>query len=394
MCKEKVFIIGAEENPCLPFIHSLSNKGITVYVGSYKRICPGFFSVFPKKRIIYTSPLKDESRFIEDIINILKKEKFKVTFVFGEHNTYVVTKYKKEIEKYTILPINDFDVYIKCRNKKNTLKIAQRIGVPIPKTYFPDEEDIEVIAKKIKYPAVLKPNMSYGARGMVYPTSPDELIHLYHKVKEKYGECHVQEFIPPGGGQFKTEIMHDRDLNLIAWCVYEKIRYYPPKGGSSTFNRTVNRRDILEIGAKILKEIGWVGIGDCDFIVDPRDNKPKLMEINARITRTIKICYLAGVDFPYLLYKMAIGEKLQRRLNYRAPIYMRYILGDILWFLRSKDNLIKKLEFFKSFLIKHSEEIFSFRDPLPFVGFTLSMALEMLNKESRRKRLRWDTFSP
>ena len=112
------------------------------------------------------------------------------------------------------------------------------------------------------------------------------------------------------------------------------------------------------------------------------------MEINARITRSIKICCLAGVDFPYLLYKMAMGEDLKPNLNYKVPVYMRYLLGDVLWFFRSKDRFNSKPGFFESFFRGYSEEIFSLDDPLPFLGFSLSIAFEMLDKEARRKRLR------
>jgi D-aspartate ligase len=388
MEKEKILMIGVEENPSMPFIHSLAKEGLEIHVGSYRRTCPGIFSRYPKKRYIYPSPFLDETAFIEEIINILKKGNYRVTIIFGEHNANVLTRFKDELEKFTILPINDYEKYIKCRDKKNTLKTAEKIGVTTPKTYFPDEVRIEDIAEKITYPVVLKPNESFGARGISYPASSEELISLYKKTKEEYGECHIQEFIPPGGGQFKAEIFHDRSMRLIGWCVYEKIRFYPPRGGSSTFNRTVDRKDILDLGSKILKAIGWYGIGDCDFIGDPRDGKPKLMEINSRITRSIRICTLAGVDFPYMLYKTAIGEELNTDLSYRVPVYMRYLLSDILWFFRSKKRFTSNLGFFSGFFKSWHEEIFTMDDPLPFFGFSLSIAMEMLNKEARKHRLR------
>jgi len=388
MKRDKVFMIGVEENPSLPFIASLSQKGIQVYVSSFKRICPGFFSKYPKKRFIYPSPFDDEKSFVKRILDILRNNNFSVTFVFGEHNSFICTKYKHEFEKYTILPLNDFEIYMQCRDKKKTIKAASRAGVPTPKTYFPDEQDIMEIAQQISYPVVLKPNMSFGARGISYPRNQTELVELYRKTKKEYGECHIQEYIPPGGGQYKAEILLNRKLDLIAWCVYEKIRYYPPLGGSSTFNRTVNRLDILNLGKRVLQEIGWIGIGDCDFIHDPRDNKPKLMEINARITRSIKICVLAGIDFPFLLYKMAKNEKLSLNLDYKSPVYMRYILSDILWLLRTKGRFNSNPGFFESFFRRCYEELFCLYDPMPFFAFCTSILGEMFNKEARKRRLR------
>jgi D-aspartate ligase len=388
MKKDKILMIGVEENPSIPFIHSLARKGLEIHVASYRRTCPGIFSRFPKKRYIYPSPFADEDAFVDRIINILEQEHYRVTLIFGEHNANVLTRFKKELEKFTTLPINDFDKYIKCRDKKNTLKIAQKIGVPTPKTYFPDEVEIKAIANNVKYPVVLKPNESFGARGISYPSSSHELISLYQKTREEYGECHIQEFIPTGGGQFKAEIFHDKSMRLIGWCVYEKIRFYPPKGGSSTFNRTVDRKDILKLGAKILQKIGWFGIGDCDFIGDPRDGKPKLMEINSRITRSIRICTLAGVDFPYMLYKAAIDEELSADLNYKVQVYMRYLLSDVLWFFRSEKRFNSNPGFFSGFFRSWHEEIFTAEDPLPFLGLSLSIAMEMLNKKTREYRLR------
>jgi predicted ATP-grasp superfamily ATP-dependent carboligase len=285
--------------------------------------------------------------------------------------------------KHTSLPLVDFERYVNCRDKTRTMKMAQRIGVPTPKTYYPEEEPLAEIAKQLTYPAVLKPNTSDGARGISYPENADELASLYRSTVANYGPCHIQEYIPHTGMQYKAEFVLDRNSEVKGWCVYNKLRYYPPTGGSSTLNSTVHRRDILESGAKILRELKWYGMGDCDFIEDPRDGTPKLMEINPRFTRSIKICVVAGVDFPYLLYKIALGEPVPSVLDYQPGVFLRYLPADIAWFIKSKDRFRTSPSFF-SFLGKNlTDEIISLQDPGPALAYLFSKGCSRFDDRQR-----------
>jgi predicted ATP-grasp superfamily ATP-dependent carboligase len=381
--KEKVLVVGAEENPSLPLIESLSTKEIEVHVASHRRVCLGFFSKYAHSRFLCPSPYTDEQDFLAALCDYVKKENFAVTFVVGDRATDLLVKYKDLFAKYTNLPLVDFEQYVNCRDKTRTMQVAQRIGIPTPKTYYPGQEPVEKLAKNLSYPVVLKPNTSDGARGISYPNDAEELTRLYQPTVAAYGDCHIQEYIPHTGNQYKAELLLDRDSEVKAWCVYNKLRYYPPTGGSSTLNSTVSRRDILECAATILKELKWYGMADCDYIEDPRDGTAKLMEINPRFTRSIKICVLAGVDFPYLLYKAALGEPVPSVMNYRNDVFLRYLPADIAWFLKSKDRFTARPSFFWFFGKNLSDEIISLNDPGPAIAYCFSKISARRNKTQR-----------
>jgi len=129
-------------------------------------------------------------------------------------------------------------------------------------------------------------------------------------------------------------------------------------------------------------------MADCDFIVDPRDGVIKLMEVNPRFTRSIRILVEAGLDFPWELYRLALGMEPGEARRYRMDVYLRYLPADLAWFLRSPDRFRARPSFFR-FLAKdlHYEE-WSLRDPLVGVGFWGTLILDMLNPTERRNRLR------
>ena len=381
--REKVLVVGADENPSLPIIESLSTKGLEVHVASHKRVCVGFFSKYAHSRFVYPSPFTHEQEFIDSLCDYVKKEKFDVTFVTGDCPTDLLVKNKERFIEHTALPLVDFDRYLNCRDKTRTLKMAESIGVPHPKTYYPQEEPIEEIAKKLSYPVVLKPNASDGARGISYPKNGDELVEGYRTTVAGYGHCHVQEYIPQTGMQYKAELLLDRDSQVKAWCVYNKLRYYPPTGGSSTLNSTVDRRDILESAAKVLKALRWYGMGDCDFIEDPRDGTPKLMEINPRFTRSIKICVLAGIDFPYLLYRTAVGKPVPSVLEYKVGVFLRYLPADIMWFIKSQNRFRTQPSFFWFWGKNLRDELLSLSDPGPALAYFFSQAASRFDEKQR-----------
>jgi predicted ATP-grasp superfamily ATP-dependent carboligase len=186
--------------------------------------------------------------------------------------------------------------------------------------------------------------------------------------------------------QYKAEILMNKQQEVVSWIVYNKPRHYPPKAGSSTINCTVDRQDILKIAEKILSHMGWYGMGDCDFIEDHRDNTPKLMEINPRFTRSIKIASISGVDFFYKLYQLAMGEKVTPDKKYTVGRYLRYLSGDILWFLRSEDRFHTKPNFFRFFDKNMKYEICSIKDPGAIIGYLFHKIVLIFNKEERIAR--------
>ena len=383
----RALLIGAEENPALPILASLARAGVEADAASHQRLSVGFFSRHARRRILIPPP-GDEEAWRSRLESIVARGRYDVVLATGEDHTYLLAKHRDRFTPHARVPIPDLPVFMICRDKSRTMREAARLGVPTPRTFDPDAQPAEAIGRETGFPVVVKPNVSDGARGILFPDSPEALRAAIAATRAAYGPCHVQEFVPHGGTQYKAEILMDADGGVRAWCVYSKIRYYPPSGGSSTLNRTVDRPDILESAARMLRGIGWTGMGDCDFIEDPRDGVIKLMEVNPRFTRSIKICVRAGIDFPRLLFESAMGRPAAPALAYRSGVMMRYLPADIAWFLRSPDRRKARPGFFRTFLDAPCEEIFSWDDPGPALGYLLAMARDLVNPQSRRYRLR------
>ena len=99
---------------------------------------------------------------------------------------------------------------------------------------------------------------------------------------------------------------------------------------------------IKKITRKLFKGLRWNGVAMVEFKIDKRDNLPKLMEINPRFWGSLALPIYAGVDYPYLLFQLARGEKVKKVEQYKVGVKARWLLlGDLLWFSEWKTGCFK-----------------------------------------------------
>ena len=376
---EKILVTDAQMRSSLAVIRSLGKKGLDITAGENTRFATSFFSKYCQNRVVYPSPEK-EKVFVNYMLKLIKNHSYRAIFPVTDHTLMPMAEHKKEFSKYTILPIPDYETLIKGRDKEKTLKIAMENDISCPKTYFVDTlEDLETIKNKLEYPVIIKPRKSSGSRGLVLCTSQNDLIEKYKQIYAKYGPSLVQEYIPEGGDEIGVYTLFNFDSEPRAVVVQRRIRSYPISGGPSTLRETIKSPELVKIAFKLLKIMEWQGVAMVEFKIDPRNNEPKLMEVNPRFWGSLQLSILAGMDFPYLLYKLAIEGDIKPVLNYKEGVMCRWLLpGDVLWFLSSSNKMKNLPEFLKFRDMNY--DILSWDDPGPTFGFMLATARYLFDK--------------
>jgi predicted ATP-grasp superfamily ATP-dependent carboligase len=166
--------------------------------------------------------------------------------------------------------------------------------------------------------------------------------------------------------------------------VFSKNRWFPIEGGSSTLNITVERPDIIENCTRLLKAIHWRGAADIDLIQDPRDNIAKIMEINPRVSGSVKICFDAGVDMARQMLELAYNEPVTKYDTYKTGRRLRCSQTDLLWFIKSNNRFNASPSWFS--LKNTKDQIFSWSDPLPWFSFTAQGLSKYITEMEKRKR--------
>src|SRR3989338_1960049 len=197
----KVLVLDAEYGRVpLCVIRSLGRAGIDVYVGGSFKIATPYFSRYCVRRVVYPSPETNPSGFKRFMFDYLKKEKFEVVFPLMNNTVSFFSKHMKELSKYTTIPQVENEKMILAMDKSNTFKIAEKIGIPMPKTYYPaDLSELKEISEEFSYPLILKPRKGAGAIGIRICQNKKQLIWNFKLLSKDYGPPLIQEYIPLGG---------------------------------------------------------------------------------------------------------------------------------------------------------------------------------------------------
>jgi predicted ATP-grasp superfamily ATP-dependent carboligase len=149
------------------------------------------------------------------------------------------SKYKKELERYYLLPVPDFEVVQQLVNKRKFYQLCEQLSIPCPKTYFPaDLSELKSIGQEIGYPYIIKPSYmhlftaEFKSKCFVINSSQD-LDQAVRRLENKDLDVVIQDIIP-GKELYSLSTYFNKEAEPLAVCGYDKLRQYPPDFGIGT----------------------------------------------------------------------------------------------------------------------------------------------------------------
>ena len=200
-------------------------------------------------------------------------------------------------------------------DKRLTYELAAAVGLDFPRSCYPRDRE-EVSQLNIPFPVVLKPTVKANDNpftlGKVWRAdNRDVLLSRYDEAVAYVGKdaIVIQELIPGrGAAQFSYAAVWDRG-RPIASLVARRSRQYPIEFGfTSTFVETIEQNEVAAAACRFLAPLDYHGMIEMEFKYDARDRRYKLLDVNPRTWTWISLGDAAGVDFPYILWRLAMGE--------------------------------------------------------------------------------------
>lgn len=298
----------------------------------------------------------------------------------------LLAAHRKTVEAHAGLLLADVATLDRARRKDEALRLAARLGIPAPATFFPASlEELRDRLGDLPLPAVIKPRLGSGSTGIAYVRDREALWPSYLRCHRFSPRPLVQEYIPEGGPAVGASFLFDADHRPVAHFIHRRLRQYPLTGGPSTLRESIADPTVRELGERLLRELDWVGVAMVEFRYDPRDGRPKLMEINPRFWGSLPLAIQAGVDFPYLIYRLVRGEPLEASAGYALGKRCRWILpGDLLHFIKNPQRFRMDPGFFRFFDKNTGHDFFSWTDPLPVAGRILTLLTLLYDPDMKR----------
>jgi len=370
-----VLVTGSESPKALTVIRSLGKKGISVTAAADTSQSLGRSSRYSSDSFCYPTPTERPVEYINALKEFLRINQHDVLLPVHSEDTYLIAEHKEILGRYTRVPLHDYSRIREVNDKSVLAETARELGIAVPATYIVKQlHDLHQIARIVEYPVVIKMRDSSGSRGVLYANSDTELrerfIMLVKKFRLKENTYPIiQEYIE-GDGYGVSLLYNNGDLR--AYCTHKRIREYPVSGGPSTLRESTINAEMEKIARDLMEYYEWHGVAMVEFKLRSSDKKPVLIEVNPRIWGSINLSVLAGVDFPYLLYQMAMKGDVDPVLYYKVGVQSRNCFADLLamagyLYRTGRIKNLKETRFFP-----FNDDILSTDDPKPALQFLQS----------------------
>ncbi|NDY43511.1 ATP-grasp domain-containing protein [Dissulfurirhabdus thermomarina] len=355
-------------------VRALGRAGLHVTVGETSRLAAAFFSRHAHRRVVYPSPRTRPRRFLAALERAVRRGDFDVLIPMELQTLLLVSVNRDRFLPHVRFPFAPDPVLRRAASKWHAAEAARRAGLPVPRTrLLPRGTRDWSLLDDPGLPLVLKPEYGEGGRGLYYCRSEEDLGRAFERI-EPTGRTYVaQEWIPPGGDPLGVSLLMGPGGRTHARFTHRRLREYPPGGGPSTL-REVFRHPAAEAAAeRLLAELDFTGVAMVEFKVDPRDGRPVILEVNPRFWGSLPLAVAAGVNFPVLLYRWAVGLPLPKPPTPRPGLKARCLVpGDLLHLVAARGRVSR--DFWRLRDPDTRCDLLDPEDPAPFFARLLSLA--------------------
>jgi D-aspartate ligase len=349
----------------------------------------GLVSLYATKTYYSPHPETQLDEFVEFLINLASYYPGAVIFPASDPSLKAISKKKAILSEYYIVACPEWSIVELTIDKKITYEIAQKNGIPCPKTILPHSEfDVEQYSFTTEFPCLVKPTQSHlyfdrFRRKMAFVNNAAELMTAYRQAVEFNLEVVLQEYIP--GSDLDGVNYNSYAINGLVGVDFtaRKIRNAPPNLGSPCVAISSEIDEVNEPGRKIIKAIGFYGYSCTEFKKDPRDGIYKLMEVNGRHNLSGLLAVYCGLNFPILHYRHLVFGDVPSQTSYNEGRYWIDLTRDFAYYfpklIKGKYSII---DFIKPYFTKHVDAIFNLRDIRPFLKRSKILIRYLLNSKT------------
>ena len=382
-------VVGGNLNG-LSIARSLGRQGVQVWVASPPNVRLASFSRYTRRTLPW--PAGDDESHVEYLLEVAAHNDLDqwVLFPTSDESAALLSRFHSRLSRRFRVSAPTWNVLRWAYDKRLTYRLAADQHVDYPTTFYPlMASDLEKV--NCEFPAILKPAIHASINRLTEDkawrvANRDELVAKYREARDLMPAdlILVQEMIPGGGeAQFSYAALCC-DGKPIASLTARRTRQYPIDFGySSSFVETLDVPEIVAPSERLLGAMHYNGIVEVEYKFDARNGRYKLLDINPRLWTWSPLGGRAGMDFPYLLWKMMQGtlvsrqtapagvrwvrmstdvpaafqEMLRGRLNLRS--YLRSLRGPLQFALVSADDPLPGLMDLPIFAFKHIYRMYS-----------------------------------
>lgn len=193
-----------------------------------------------------------------------------------------------------VMPLKKIENRMILSSKVGLSDVCERLSITTPKYLVIDGiEELNEMSLNLKFPVLIKQDVSTGGQGIFYCNSKDELVEVMRK-NPSTRKAIIQEFIK--GNDIGVEALY-KDGALLTYNVSEVLEYLDGRFGTTTKRRYFNNIELEKLLVQLGDKVGINGFASIQYIYDNRDKLYYLIEADLRPNIWVAASRFTGNDF-------------------------------------------------------------------------------------------------
>jgi len=233
----------------------------------------------------YPVPRCDAPDFIDAMLDICRDNAVDLIVPTIDTELQVLSRNVSRFDAVgTRIHVSDPDTIAIVRDKKKTMEVLQKAGIPVPLTADPQE--VAAAPERWSWPLFLKPRGGSASQGL-------EVVASVEDIRDRYEEPVIlQEYV--NGPEYTVNVFVDNAGTMRCAVPHERLRI---RAGEVEKGVTRHRADLDELAGRIVEAMpGLRGVFCFQVMVDP-DRGPQVIEINARFGGGYPLADRAGAKY-------------------------------------------------------------------------------------------------
>ena len=331
-------------------------------------------------------------KYREYFYNHLKGNQYDLIIPMGDESAFFLSQVKPSVMALypqTICAIEDYETFEWANDKQKLMEICERYNIVHPKTHGVTVETLQSVADYVGFPAMIKPNLSAGAKGITRVNSMEEIQTVLPSLLESFGACTLQQYVEQPDYYYNVMLFRTKEGKTAAYTVIKIQRYFPLKGGSSCYSETVEHPFLVQQCEQCLEKLNWHGFADFDVLEDKRTGELKIIEINPRVPSSLQASFAAGVNYAEVFVDEYLGGGFNgKKYEYKTGQQVRWFGLDVMWFLMSPQRFSYRPSWFRFWGKNVSYHDGCWSDPMPMIAGCLQGVTKYLDPNFRKSKLK------
>ncbi|QEC49141.1 ATP-grasp domain-containing protein [Baekduia soli] len=334
MSARRVLVTDAGRGSAIAVIRSLGRAGWEVTAADSTAASAGFRSRFAAHTLVYPDPLQDPEGVVELLLAEATNRGIDLIIPVSDELLLPLSAARERFAGVSALAMPDAAALDQVSDKAATVALAQRLGVPVPRTKLvATTAEALAAAPALGWPLVVKPARSRVVRPggvdrfqVTYAESPEVLARVMAGLEGRVPVL-LQEY--RAGEGHGVELLLDDGEVLLAFQ-HRRLHEVPITGGASALRESVPLDPaMLDQATRLMRELKWTGLAMVEFLVG--DGRATLMEINGRIWGSLPLAVKSGADFPLGLARLHTGGPPPGGPPPRVGVRSRNLRLELIW---------------------------------------------------------------